>query len=118
MAARIQNKTTSQDEAHRILCTDRFCLGGRQSGHHRPIAARSRESQNTEGDFVRLKDGRFLFIYSKVSSSCSADSGEAFEVFGFVEAVAEQGGAVGAAGGGVDGFAGEDEARFAGHLGR
>ena len=33
--------------------------------------------RNTEGDFVRLKDGRILFIYSRFSADGPADSGPA-----------------------------------------
>lgn len=33
--------------------------------------------RNTEGDFVRLKDGRILFVYSRFSSDGPADSGSA-----------------------------------------
>lgn len=33
--------------------------------------------RNTEGDFVRLKDGRLLFVYSKFSADGPADSGAA-----------------------------------------
>ena len=46
------------------------------------------------------------------------DYGESFEVLGLVETGSEEGASVDAAGGGVDGDAGDDEAEFAGHLWR